>query len=1760
MPRNYFIPISQVFKANITPEDLFQFPEDNIFDRIGITDYRVRTIHNGIYFMADLAIDPENDGDPTIELLLPQFPDIKLIYDNLGRVEAWLQEDFKLRMSVGNFTIQLPKNILKPAWEDAGDDDYVEIEIKYDHIINSLPQEARDYPIILTIDRFGKLDIIYPFKMDDGSPIVPIISLNGPAMIGDSGIVIEAENISFNFDLDEPEISLGRASVKFPPDLIGSIDLPNITFENASISRHGFTGSVTASWPLFYKDSKFVYDYSGQVMDAKLFDLKGGIRNISLSFEKNRLTGSDITGGMILPFFDDPMDIELGISDKGNFQVIIQGTEPDKPIILNKEDLFNMKVQSIALINNFEKTSIEVSGAIQPLFYSSEGVTWPEASVEGLEVGYKKNDLNNFFVDIKGGWIDFKDQAILDLYGFKAELNKIGFGREDEKLWFGFTGSIKLVEVLPIGASMKEAKVLWDPRNTLETLDFRLKGIEIIHSIPQIMDFKGSAYFLTEDTIKGFGGDLELNLPTVGFSAEAGMLVGINEENPPYPFFYIYLGVELPSGIPLGQSGLALKGVKGLFGYNVFPKRAPEENWYYDWYKRPPKVGVEHSTKWYPMRAALAFGAGVTITTADGYVKGVKALLAFMLPGPVVVIEGRALFLAGLKPDAEPPLRMLAILDGNAKTIQLNVEAQAEIVEDVLDAYGGLEAFFNFNDITLWHIYLGQDQPEDRRIQGTILKFFNANAYLMLDNNKMKMGAYIGIDEEFNYEVVKIKFKATIGGTALLGWCPEQVEGSLGLQACIGLSVPGFSLNIGAGADVLTKGPTPFIVDTSVNVKVDLPWPLPDFEEEFKFHWDEPVAPKIESPLSEISIGNDHGSKEYILDNYKDLNDEARSQKAESSQVVSLDSRPLISFTHPINDRTESFFRDTSAVMLSYKVGKFKFKPNLKRIQIFKHEGNEWNNDNTDWELIYDTQGTGEKKLKGVWLADNEPSDTSTPGARRVRLWTKSPFAHTAHSPNQSFEVRRSPRYQTTERNNQTRLSDQDVEVRRWGTANNLTKIISRQELGLNFSGESPTTVMGNTDYIDGFLTAHPYFGTCIIDKPEPRCIDFKETKPGEKNDGLEINGIRINGSDLKIIEIQRRRYLPGLTMDKKISGKSKISEPQEFKKNVIDLWRHNNYEALHSFLDEMEKVSPLPVLSASSLSITLPTPAKEITFTFDGYCRTNKGEIELKRSRYLDEYAKDINSWKEGLDRLIQEFESLENKNYSLRKDSESGKENLVLNIMKYYQKKPKFPDDVCATKVEVGDLKINRYKDRTKITITALNGEPFQCIQIGTSCNLSNICYLDYDEVQREAEQNRLCETSQLSIFEDEIVLNPNSHYRIVVNLLVIPERLPLDLPQEVEPFIKPIYDLIARELATTEFTQEAFFQTGSPPDSLKPYVLWSSPNDGEKPVFRGYDLAVRFNRSYIKEMFCNEENHLYVGVYDTNGQLHEEIRQVQIIKSDQEPFLFLYERVAKDEFDQIFKNDDIFYISFNNPLYPEKMYEMKVFSSNITEDLEDSLLFNLNFITSKFESFDDMIAGSVFDELYPDQIITEPDRRTLEEYAIILEEYAQKRFILQELEYAQKQGVAKREEIEAAKRLMNETASNVDSMFEVISENISNLRFRPLPDNLKIYRLGNDNGTIGFFIRSPEPIDWQEIIYSEISVGRVSLKINGSENPENPFYNSDKTQAIIILAPESQESEFRFEFIYESEVDCPITIITHSGVKVNEDIEELILNLSP
>lgn len=1571
------IPFGNLLARCALPIDIFggcsEATLNTLNNLLFITEYSVEGCGDNILVHYGLSLSEGNE----LCLSFPGMSGMGLVLKKLAGLDIHYGQNINIFFSLGEIAFRLPNNLLPPMekkgdkWEKA--DGYRDVEINLKgNLTNAL--------FVLRYDSDEGFDFQCNFS-DRNSPfnfedyVKGIICSCKEVGIGNTGMVLEFNDLSVMFNRDNRGISCDKICLHLPPDLPSLIP-DDLIISDCFIGKKGFSGKIQGEWDLEYKkDNAQGEKFEGKLATG-LFGLEGGLQKFAIEFKENIPVATDIQGMMVLPFFDEAVQVELSLSQTGDFSVIVKGVGPDGTLELTKDDLFKMKVQSLSLERNEEENeiSLEVSGAIQPLFYSNEGVTWPEASVEGLKVGYKNDEL---FVDIKGGWIDFKDQAVLDLYGFKAELNKIGFGKEGEKLWVGATGSMRLVELLPIGASVKGLRVLWNPNLPIEqiptSLEFDLKGIEILHTIPQTMEFKGSAYFLNEGTIKGFGGDLYLNLPTVGFSAEAGMLVGINLENPPYPFFYIYLGVELPSGIPLGQSGLALKGAKGLFGFNVFPKITEDENWYYDWYKRDPEVGVTHSTKWYPRRYGLAFGAGITLTTTDGYIKGIKALLAFMLPGPVIIIEGRSLILAGLQPNAEPPFRMMAILDGNRGTIQLNVEAQAELVEDVLEAYGGLEAFFNFNDITLWHLYLGQDEPEDRRIQANLLDLFKANAYLMLDNDKMQMGAFIGIKKEFEYGLknvpvvdkltVKIDLNAWIEGKATLGWRPEQAEGKLAMEAGIGVKIPILSLHIGAGAEVHNKGPNPFVVDALVKVDVDLPAPIPDFKTELDFHWEEPLPPPVDAPLAEISIGNDMESRGYALIAYPDEKhvffvirepdgDNGYKKCAENSPVVPLDARPLIEFTHPVNDKTNCFFRDTGGTGLSYLVGKFRFTSALIQVQIYEHKKKDpWMGDvEQDWKLVYTSDKVDEdsiendvENLKGVWLADNEPTDTSTPGARRLRLWTKSPFVHTHHSSFQGMEV-----------------------------LEQLNSIYYKDYLlgGIDLSTDSNQPILGvpRTNYTQVFLEGYPNFGTSMVEEAMPHCVDFNSVTEGEKPEGIELNGFLFTGTGLQIKKLYSRQTSLSFSCPECPKPKSsltgmplkvKTDDPLNFKNEVISFWKSGDTKSLFDYLQEAERSASLTALAYSNLYIEFPTPAAEIFLIFYENCPLKDYQVDIFRGKTGKEYSDDMDGWIREATVLQKQWEETEKKlsgKNSMKNDGKEDKEEVTTDeekrkfenrqrgierqIKAHYETEPKWAENV---KIHLGELKSEKKGNTTVVTIKPEDDQPIKGIMLKRECLLIKICYIDAEEKEREDDQRTQCETNGEALPKKEETLIPGSYYRIVAKSSVDVELLDLGLPEDVEAIIRPLYNKIIREMKTTAlFTHDAFFQTAGPPAKLEPYVLWTNPQDGENPVFCSYDLAIRFNRSYIGRMFENDEHKLVAGIYDTNGRLHVDgiidvSFQHKTEASANPPFLFPYEQdwqtyaerkgIACVE-DCFHEGDDWLRIPVTQSLTPQTIYELRIF----------------------------------------------------------------------------------------------------------------------------------------------------------------------------------------------------------------------------------------
>ena len=76
-----------------------------------------------------------------------------------------------------------------------------------------------------------------------------------------------------------------------------------------------------ADWPLTFNAEAaaepFFYAVD-QNPPAQLFGLWGGIKHIGLSFQDSKLISSDIQGQILVPYFDQPVDVRLNIQPNGN--------------------------------------------------------------------------------------------------------------------------------------------------------------------------------------------------------------------------------------------------------------------------------------------------------------------------------------------------------------------------------------------------------------------------------------------------------------------------------------------------------------------------------------------------------------------------------------------------------------------------------------------------------------------------------------------------------------------------------------------------------------------------------------------------------------------------------------------------------------------------------------------------------------------------------------------------------------------------------------------------------------------------------------------------------------------------------------------------------------------------------------------------------------------------------------------------------------------------------------------------------------------------------------------------------------------------------------------------------------------------------------------------------------------------------------------------------------------------------------------------
>ena len=243
------------------------------------------------------------------------------------------------------------------------------------------------------------------------------------------------------------------------------------------------------------------------------------------------------------------------------------------------------------------------------------------------------------------------------------------------------------------------------------------------------------------------------------------------------------------------------------------------------------------------MSIGTLFDAGWSVST--------KALLVVLLPGPVLLVEGKAdLFKVPTQLGSateEGTLSLLAALDGRAGTLELGIDAAWELAR-VLDIAAGTEAFFDFDRPDAWHLWIGQETPNSARIRADVLALFHADAWLMLDAGGIASGLGVSWGDSWKFGPVRLTLSSWIEARAALSRRPAQLSGSLSLGGEMSVHTGPFGIGIAVEAGLDGQSLTPYLVAGTLSVVVELPKPFKDLDLDVGLEWRSDASQRSRTP------------------------------------------------------------------------------------------------------------------------------------------------------------------------------------------------------------------------------------------------------------------------------------------------------------------------------------------------------------------------------------------------------------------------------------------------------------------------------------------------------------------------------------------------------------------------------------------------------------------------------------------------------------------------------------------------------------------------------------------------------------------------------------------------------------------------------------------------------------------------------------------------------------------------------------------------
>jgi len=431
------------------------------------------------------------------------------------------------------------------------------------------------------------------------------------------------------------------------------------------------------------------------------------------------------------------------------------------------------------------------------------------------------------FDPTKGYEIDLSDPGLFDMPGVLGDLLKVLGARLAR--FNPLTLELDLALNVDLGIiSISELKIKWPihplgvpmilPAGVKVDLPSTIKGDGFLHIVDKVDE--------QEQPVKGFMGGVDLTLIPIKLRIAANLAVLRKTD---VTAVFASLTVDFPAPIALGASGLGLYGLSGLFAMHfkrVEAEPKPEEpigpalKWLIDAGGEPTRLQHKDNTLWDVEKDRWSFGAGILLGTLDGgFLDNMRGMFMLELPGPRILIFINMKLIAQLpaKNDTtDLTVGILGVLDLDFHQKKITVGVLINFnVEDLISLYLPIELYFNYDDSSDWHLYLGTyNSPASADIIGIV----RGSGYFMMGGKpinslpKPLKGAYVAggvyapiiFGSKSSGLYLEVSLKADVG----VAFAPFWIAGALTIKGELNLWI----VSISAHANMLLKAPPGYFI------------------------------------------------------------------------------------------------------------------------------------------------------------------------------------------------------------------------------------------------------------------------------------------------------------------------------------------------------------------------------------------------------------------------------------------------------------------------------------------------------------------------------------------------------------------------------------------------------------------------------------------------------------------------------------------------------------------------------------------------------------------------------------------------------------------------------------------------------------------------------------------------------------------------------------------------------------------------------------